>query len=956
MRILFLTFCTAFGILSFSQNTTFFRSFNNDSIDFSVDAFQQSNGDYILLSNTVKNGQVDFQVTKTNGLGLTLWSFTYGTAGDDVSRAMVPTSDNGLVICGYSDGFTTTQDAFVTKVSSTGVVQWTKTVSTDSAEQFNAIAQSQNGDIYVTGFVDQDTMGYNVLVAKFANTGVFNWANHFGNEGEDIGNAILVDSRGTVIVAGSTKNDSVNIGSSGDQDICILALSAGGSLLQHNNIGTMNDEYATTLIQESVGTYVVGGSVGGGIDGSSDGFLSLIDTNFVMVNTIFVGGRGDEEIRDVRSLGGNSWTVASLSQSSSGVVVPLIYEVNFGAGSTMALPVAQTSENMLSDIAIAGGSANGYTLFSGGNIQTATAGNLFLTKLNDQRMVSCNTAFDILEAGQINFSRDTFTANVNVLSFSGTYPLSRTSAVNSDTTFCCELEARVAGDTVTICEGVSTNLGRSSISGYVYTWTATNFSSTSSNPLVSPIVDTEYKLVVSSPDGLCTRDSAFIYVRVNPRGSFPELIDTFFCDGSSVTVSAPDSMIFYEWTTADGRFSGSTRSVSEADTVALRFVDRRGCIYNDTVRIDNRPNPAFSLGRDTTICDNTTITLQGPINMEEYVWNGVSSPSSSLSAEVSRVYTLRVVDSFGCEFEDDIQLLTNPSSSFSLGPDTTVCTGSEVTFFGNGALTGYIWNGVLTNNPEFVAKEEGVYTAEAYNSFGCPSFDTIELSHVPLPVFSLGNDTGACDNIALQLIGPGGMKNYTWFNGSDLQVFNATGAGLYYLEVESQEGCVFTDSINLDVYTSPIISLGGDTVLRTETPLILSPGSGFDRYEWSTGESTESIEVKDKGTYSVTVTDSNGCTGSAQMEVLSSASIAGVADIKFSVYPNPASDLLYINTDASVKSGLITLLDYNGKVVLEQHMNGSMALDVSKLAAGMYILRVDTQKSRASFSVVIERK
>ncbi|MFT5347385.1 MAG: hypothetical protein ACI9M3_000416, partial [Bacteroidia bacterium] len=70
------------SIVTVAQETTFTRVINNDSTDQSVAFFQNTIGDYYILSNTNSDGQggVDFQVTRADGLGKTLWSYTYGTS------------------------------------------------------------------------------------------------------------------------------------------------------------------------------------------------------------------------------------------------------------------------------------------------------------------------------------------------------------------------------------------------------------------------------------------------------------------------------------------------------------------------------------------------------------------------------------------------------------------------------------------------------------------------------------------------------------------------------------------------------------------------------------------------------------------------------------------------------------------------------------------------------------
>ena len=632
MKKLFLVLCLAIATTGYAQNTSFFRAFNNDSADLSVDAFQKSNGDYYLLSNTNAAGHLNFQVTKTNGLGVALWSFTYGGLNADVATAMIPTSDNGMVICGYTEGLTTSKDAFITKINSAGVLQWSKVILTDSIEQFSDVIESINGDIYATGFIDQDTMGYNVLVARLTSSGSFVWANHYGSIGEDIGNALIEDQLGRIVVVGSTMNDSVTIGPAGDQDISMLTLNSGGAVLRRKNIGTVNKEYATTILQESANRYTVGGNVDITGDGNTDGFLVAVDTNLIATNPIYFGLFGNDQVGDVKSIGGDRWMVATVSESLFGATTSLVFEVSSLNGVPPALSVGGTMNDGGAGVAITGRLGSGYSLYSSGkSFGNTNSNDLYLTKLNTFNRVTCFSREEPLDFGNFSFSLDTFTSNVNALFGNNSIAYTRTSILNSDTTFCCKLSARVSADTITLCIGEIANLGRSSISGYQYNWTATGYTSTSANPTVSPTINTEYKLVVSSADGLCIEDSALVYVRVNPRRNLTPLSDTFFCEGNSITVNGPSGMIFYEWDGSTGRTSGSARTQSVSDTLTLRVIDQNSCLYYDTLEVLQQSLPVFSLGNDTTICDNLNITFMGPSDMESYTWNGVISSIDSFT-------------------------------------------------------------------------------------------------------------------------------------------------------------------------------------------------------------------------------------------------------------------------------------------------------------------------------------
>jgi hypothetical protein len=194
----------------------------------------------------------------------------------------------------------------------------------------------------------------------------------------------------------------------------------------------------------------------------------------------------------------------------------------------------------------------------------------------------------------------------------------------------------VKGNTFTICDGASINIGKSSISGYNYSWTTISgqtFTSQSANPLVSPNEDTEYKLVVTSDDGLCTSDSATVEVFVKPRMTQNFISDTFFCEGSSITINAKSGMLIYEWQTDNGvQINKRSITIDSSEILKLFMVDNNTCRYYDTLVVIEQPLPKFSLGNDTTICDNLDITLIGPPNMRSI--HGIPFPPPILPIQL----------------------------------------------------------------------------------------------------------------------------------------------------------------------------------------------------------------------------------------------------------------------------------------------------------------------------------
>ncbi len=100
---------------------------------------------------------------------------------------------------------------------------------------------------------------------------------------------------------------------------------------------------------------------------------------------------------------------------------------------------------------------------------------------------------------------------------------------------------------------------------------------------------------------------------------------------------------------------------------------------------------------------------------------------------------------------------------------------------------------------------------------------------------------------------------YEWSTGETSQSITVTEPGTYYATSENIYGCVAVDSITVNLRYAEDFSIlqNGDFCFDEEVELYLD--NEYDKYEWSTGDTTETVTVSEPGTYSVKVTDEYGC-------------------------------------------------------------------------------------------------
>ena len=205
-----------------------------------------------------------------------------------------------------------------------------------------------------------------------------------------------------------------------------------------------------------------------------------------------------------------------------------------------------------------------------------------------------------------------------------------------------------------------------------------------------------------------------------------------------------------------------------------------------------------------------------------------------------------------------------------------------------------------------------------------------------------GNTDGS---INLQIDGSGPF-NFEWNTGDTVQNILNLGAGIYSVTVTDIGGCSVTHSASItepsdiNLALNIVSSDSAQVVLEASTNGNYSPYS----YSWSNGEITDTIIVTSNGIFSVTVTDSLGCSFTDTINVTSFPTIA--EEIKendlITLFPSPATDYLTIaSKNQSVKKFII--LDGFGRVISFGKLTKSEnELDIHNLASGVYLIKIET--------------
>ena len=218
---------------------------------------------------------------------------------------------------------------------------------------------------------------------------------------------------------------------------------------------------------------------------------------------------------------------------------------------------------------------------------------------------------------------------------------------------------------------------------------------------------------------------------------------------------------------------------------------------------------------------------------------------------------------------------------------------------------------------------------------------------------------------SVTLSASGGVPPFDYaLNGAEftaVNTFENLSPGDYAYLVRDANGCIFDGAFTIDepgqlVITELIVdeTNGNDGSIDIE----VTGGTPSFSYEWSNGSFDQDIGGLTGGTYSVVVTDANGCTIEGSYTVLSTVGVGELLLLKeVKVYPNPANDEVFIELEQSYNELLVEFLTDDGKVVRSKMVSKEKAirLNVSDLSVGTYFVRLNYHDHIKTIKVILIR-
>jgi len=442
--------------------------------------------------------------------------------------------------------------------------------------------------------------------------------------------------------------------------------------------------------------------------------------------------------------------------------------------------------------------------------------------------------------------------------------------------------AKVAANK-SICagSGASVSLGATAVTGNTYSWVSnpSGFTSSFSNPSISPTSTATYTLTETNANG-CSKSNS-VTISVLP-------IPTVAIGASNNTICVGGNGISLQGSPAGGTYTGDGVTDSTFDpqfagvgnhTVSYTYTSGNGCVNSATTVITVLPIPNVTIKSPvTTICiDGGAFKLSGAPYGGIFSGDGISDSTFDPSSAGIGAHTISYfyTNGAGCSFNEQITLTVNPLPNTVLNP-VIVCLNNgkfNIASSPSGAGSIYSGDGVSGNVFDPVAAGVGDHTINfSYtDSNGCSNAASATFTVNPLPSTTLSSFSAICaDATAFTLSGgspTGGVYSGDGISGGtfDPSVAGAGSHTVTYTYTSSTTGCTSTATQPLVENALPKLSFSSKSVCIAAGTVTLdaTPAGGTYSGDGVTGTSFDPTAVG-AGTHTISYayTDQNGCSNS----------------------------------------------------------------------------------------------
>jgi len=296
--------------------------------------------------------------------------------------------------------------------------------------------------------------------------------------------------------------------------------------------------------------------------------------------------------------------------------------------------------------------------------------------------------------------------------------------------------------------------------------------------------------------------------------------------------------------------------------------------------------PVASAGSNQSICPLASVLIGGSPTASggsggpySYSWspsaglNNTTIANPTANPVTTTIYTVTVTDiSTSCTATSSVTVTVNTLQALTTTPsgNQAICQGASLALNAANGFTNYVWTtpSGTQNGQSITATQAGNYSVTAIGSNGCSSTSALVVLTVNTPQALTTTPAGniaLCEGESVSISAASGFSNYQWQTPSGQQngaTIQAGMAGNYIAQATDANGCISTATavvVTIETIANIPVSPSGNVIVCEGQSLTLTASSGFTNYAWNGLSGSNTLEITQSGTYSVSGISSSGC-------------------------------------------------------------------------------------------------
>lgn len=496
---------------------------------------------------------------------------------------------------------------------------------------------------------------------------------------------------------------------------------------------------------------------------------------------------------------------------------------------------------------------------------------------------------------------------------------------------------------------------------------------------ISGLAAGSYTVTTTNGQG-CTSTASFTVT--NLAGPTASIIGTTptACGATTGTATATASggtgAISYAWSNG-----GTTAAITglAAGSYTVTATDQNGCASTAVATVSNSTGPTTNISTTVqTSCGlnngAATATATGGTGLLSYAWSN-GATTASISGLAPGSYTVSVTDQSNCLSVATVTINASSSPIATISTETDASCGQNngmvtaAATGGNGNYT-YLWSNGGTN-ASITALGAGTYIVTVTDQSGCTSTTNATLQAFSQPVPNVVPVDLTCYNqndgtVTANPTGGNPPYTYHWNTGVLTQQISGLIPALYFVTITDASGCSVTGFgvVNQPAELISTMSFTNETGIGANDGTATVSASGGTppfTYVWSSGGTAATETGLGAGTYTVSITDLNGCTIVVPVTIdVTVGNAPSFAGYEIGLWPNPNTGSFYLSISLPAHQNVdLRLYNALGQIVEQRRLVDAYRTQVYfeglNLSDGVYQLQISSEAFRAVKKVVVAR-